>query len=113
MLSSSYKGHRKIPNGLKRNVKLTTINNEVDWVDLKDGEYAFISTYGKNTLCAIVFKCPGCNNPLSVSLKDHRGEPGWNINFETLTATPSILHSRNGKGCGWHGYLTNGELKEC
>jgi hypothetical protein len=28
----------------------------------------------------------------------------------TLTATPSL---HNSGGCGWHGFLTNGELREC
>ena len=98
---------------MKKVVKLTTVNNEVDWIDFKEGEYAFLVTYKEHTLCAIAFKCPGCDQPLCISLKDHKEEPGWKINFETLTATPSILHSRNGKGCGWHGYLTDGILKPC
>ncbi len=30
--------------------------------------------------------------------------------FDTLTLTPSI-HSRKEKGgCGWHGFITNGEV---
>lgn len=33
--------------------------------------------------------------------------------FENLTLTPSILVvATNGIGCGWHGYITNGEIIE-
>ena len=30
--------------------------------------------------------------------------------FETLTLTPSILRNRDKGGCGWHGFITNGEI---
>lgn len=32
--------------------------------------------------------------------------------FETLTLTPSILRISNGRpeSCGWHGFITNGEV---
>lgn len=41
------------------------------------------------------------------------GEKGWQRTgdtFETLTLTPSIL--RHG-GCGWHGYITAGQVTTC
>lgn len=81
--------------------------NEIDnWSDLKENQYMFLVNQG-GVNCNIVFKCPGCQQPLSIT---NSGEPHWSINFETLTATPSIRHKRDGVGCGWHGYLTNGEL---
>lgn len=67
----------------------------------------------------LAFDCPcGCRervylnfeNPLDGG-KKLSGHPSWNRTgdtFETISLTPSIL--RMG-GCGWHGYLTNGELK--
>lgn len=30
--------------------------------------------------------------------------------FETLTLRPSILRSRDRGGCGWHGFVTSGEV---
>lgn len=30
--------------------------------------------------------------------------------FETLTLQPSIKRSRENGGCGWHGFITNGEV---
>lgn len=91
-------------------MKLTTrINgNDIEcYNDIKPGEYLFLND-SDNKLCGIVFKCPGCNEALAIS---NHGSPHWVIDFKALTATPSILHSRAGKGCGWHGHLTNGELK--
>lgn len=82
--------------------------SEIDnWSDLKEHQYMFLERQ-TGEKCNIIFKCPGCGEPLSVT---NFGEPHWNIDFETLTATPSIRHKRDGIGCGWHGYLTNGELK--
>lgn len=33
--------------------------------------------------------------------------------FETLTLTPSILRNPIRGGCGWHGFITNGEVITC
>jgi uncharacterized protein DUF6527 len=33
--------------------------------------------------------------------------------FETLTLEPSILRSSERGGCGWHGFITNGEVTSC
>ena len=95
-------------------MKLTerlTSNDLDSWDDLQEHQYIFLRSYSDKEPCAIVFKCPGCKTPIHVSVKDHTGEPGWIINFETLTATPSIFHKRDGRGCGWHGYLTDGTLE--
>jgi hypothetical protein len=31
----------------------------------------------------------------------------------TLTATPSLHCTKDLGGCGWHGFLTNGEMRSC
>lgn len=44
------------------------------------------------------------------------GEPAWQRTgdtFETLTLTPSILRSKAKGGCGWHGFVTAGEVRTC
>lgn len=50
------------------------------------------------------------------------GPQGWTREgdtFETLTLRPSILRKkwtdRHGRehGCGWHGFITNGEIQTC
>lgn len=67
----------------------------------------------------ICFSCPcGCDSPCFVPLRNPLdGGPAhgderhtWERTgetFETLTLTPSILRH----GCGWHGWVTNGEIK--
>lgn len=82
-----------------------------DWSDFEKGDYCFYN-YNEQ-LCGIHFRCPGCNEIIAIDIGYEPNQPKWKINFETLTATPSILHMREGNGCGWHGYMTNGELNPC
>ena len=44
---------------------------------------------------------------------DTRGWQREGETFETLTLRPSILRVRAGGGCecGWHGFITNGEIQ--
>jgi hypothetical protein len=69
------------------------------------------------------FDCPcGCDvrgyvafeNPLDGGPpKTNPGEPTWHRTgdtFETLTLAPSILRRPEKGGCGWHGFITNGEV---
>lgn len=70
----------------------------------------------------LMFSCPcGCPEPIAVYVNppldgqpaDERCKPVWQRTgdaFESLTLTPSIL--RRG-GCGWHGFVTNGEIITC
>lgn len=73
----------------------------------------------------VQFDCPcGCEMPCYVPfenpldggkpLRDDHGRPLWartGDTFETLTLTPSILRSKERGGCGWHGFVTNGEVR--
>ena len=74
-----------------------------EWKDFGSDGYAII---GEKK--GIMFKCPGCDAIIGIATAG----PGWTIDFENLTAKPSILHTPP-HGCGWHGYLTNGELRPC
>lgn len=71
----------------------------------------------------ITLDCPcGCESPLFVAFQNplDGGEAlqyrtaVWKREgdtFETLTLTPSIKRMPiNGKGCGWHGFITKGEV---
>ena len=71
----------------------------------------------------IAFDCPcgkcgekvslGFKNPIDGSKQVNNDRASWQRKgntFENLTLTPSI--QRMGK-CRWHGYLTDGEFKEC
>jgi hypothetical protein len=69
----------------------------------------------------LVFDCPcGCDvqcavpfaNPLGGRVPV-QGDHGWQRigdTFESLTLRPSILRSKHKGGCGWHGFITNGEI---
>jgi hypothetical protein len=103
---------------LTHSYKLARVNHDWDtWDDFKEGDYSLYSAHGDpdNKPIGIHFRCPGCGEVIAIDngMYEPNSHPKWAINFETLTATPSILHSRDGRGCGWHGYLTNGVLVPC
>lgn len=70
------------------------------------------------------FDCPcGCNTPIFIYFSNpldgresaNKKCPNWERigeDFESLTLTPSILRSHPGS-CGWHGFVTNGEIIFC
>lgn len=68
---------------------------------------------------ALGCNCPcGCENALYVPFSNPIGpgpltaQQGWGRTgetFETITLVPSILRSGVGS-CGWHGFITNGEV---
>ena len=102
---------------------MTLLELEPQWTDA-GGEG--ISHYGQPVPArhgiGVIFNCP-CGvcgtlcyvpfaNPLDGSRPDgHRAV--WQRTgetFETLTLTPSILRSTEQGGCGWHGFVTNGQI---
>jgi hypothetical protein len=71
----------------------------------------------------VTFDCPcGCEHPIAIPFVNpldggpkHGDDPrrGWQRtgdSFETLTLSPSILRM---DGCGWHGWVTEGEIIKC
>lgn len=55
-------------------------------------------------------------NPIDGGPALESGHPKWKRTgdtFDTLTLTPSILRSKEKGGCGWHGYITAGEVTSC
>jgi hypothetical protein len=91
-------------------MKLTEKNNNHDSLrDLQPHQYAtFVVSSGE--LAGIHFRCPGCSEPIHIYNKLATHDQSWEIDFEKLTALPSIVHDKKKGGCGWHGYLTQGEL---
>lgn len=81
------------------------------WNEFVEGDYQFYEY--NNNLCGIHFRCPGCGQVIAIDVGYETDKPKWKIDFGTLTASPSILHMKDSNGCGWHGYMTNGELKPC
>lgn len=70
----------------------------------------------------VTFDCPcGCGVPLAVLFRNPvdggapitKKLPTWERtgdDFETMTLSPSILRTH---GCGWHGWVRNGEIVAC
>ncbi len=70
----------------------------------------------------VVFDCPcGCDSrcfvPFSNPLDGNPPHPSYSTawartgeTFEVLTLTPSILRVKDRGGCGWHGFITAGEI---
>lgn len=74
----------------------------------------------------LILDCPcGCGTQLFVPFANplDGGPPIYPSNaqwqrigeiFETLDLKPSILRVKiNGEGCGWHGFINNGEVVTC
>lgn len=51
----------------------------------------------------LIIVCPSCGKH-SASAGSHKFDEA------TLSYTPSIVHNTELGGCGWHGWLTNGEF---
>jgi hypothetical protein len=71
---------------------------------------------------AITFDCPcGCDVRAQIEFTIATDGKPWRDDawtrtgdtFETLTLRPSIHRPARYGGCGWHGWLTNGELIPC
>lgn len=76
----------------------------------------------------LIFDCPcGCGtletgqglvipfaNPMDGGPTHEPAQASWERTgetFATLTLRPSILRSKARGGCGWHGYVTNGQVE--
>lgn len=67
---------------------------------------------GCSLLCYVPFRDPIDGGPARVS----DGEPSWERTgetFDALTLRPSILRDQAKGGCGWHGFITAGEVTGC
>lgn len=55
-------------------------------------------------------------NPIDGGPPLESNRPNWKRtgeSFDTLTLSPSILRSTKNGGCGWHGWIRNGEVISC
>lgn len=62
--------------------------------------------------CLLLFRNPLDGGP-PVGDPGHASWQREGTTFETLTLQPSVLRNPARGGCGWHGYITNGELIPC
>lgn len=65
------------------------------------------------------FACPGCGSLSWLAIGPENPSPRWVVtagdvaNPATVTLSPSIFHTVERGGCGWHGYLTAGSFAPC
>lgn len=65
------------------------------------------------------YACPGCGSRSFLPVGPENPGPRWLLTGgdfarpDTVTLSPSIFHTVERGGCGWHGYLTNGVLRPC
>ncbi len=76
----------------------------------------------KRTGIGIGFDCPCCGERNYISFTNpidggpaiiNPGEPAWQRTgdtFEALTLSPSIHKAKDLGGCGWHGWIRDGEV---
>jgi hypothetical protein len=83
-------------------MKLNLVDNIDDIVNPGDASLYI----GLNKRLQLNICCPGCGR-VSGSAGAHIFDP------VTQSYTPSIIHNKDLGGCGWHGWLTNGEFTEC
>lgn len=51
-------------------------------------------------------------NPVGIdAVKDRKGWKRTGDTFESMSLSPSILRAKIHGGCGWHGWLIDGELR--
>ena len=74
------------------------------------GIFLIIPSSGRKTFGdGVIIMVPGPTDT------DHPRPARWTItgDGDTITAHPSILVHPHGDDPGWHGFLTNGELRSC
>jgi hypothetical protein len=98
-----------------KNVKAVRYLNrdEIREAGSSAGAYAFVvSSQGEP--CGIEFICPcGCGHECYVNITPGHPSPSWKWNGDKdkPTLKPSIFNT--GLPCRWHGYLTDGEFRQC
>lgn len=73
----------------------------------------------EGTVWGYGYACAGCGSRSYLAISDNNPGPRWTVaagdaaHPEGVTLSPSIHHSRERGGCGWHGYLRNGRFVPC
>lgn len=86
-------------------------NQVIHHAEMKDpGDFQYYGGFQGMVMC-----CPGCGVMNALPFHPRPDPPAWNWNGDRInpTLTPSVLHTKEKGGCGWHGYLTNGEWVPC
>jgi len=79
--------------------------------DERAGVYQF--SYGQDGgKVGLILRCPGCREVSFLPFRSGIHSEEWNLlNEDPIELTPSIHHDTKLGGCGWHGWLRNGEFQ--
>ena len=83
------------------------------------GAVGIITARDSDKVVCYAIRCPGCRTMSALMLTDRDGHPFWTVTAgnaqqpEAVTLSPSVHHTKEGGGCGWHGWLRNGQWEEC
>lgn len=74
------------------------------------GDFQFYGGFQGMVIC-----CPGCGEMSALPFRPRTEPPSWDWDGDRInpTLTPSVLHTKEKGGCGWHGWLTKGEWVSC
>lgn len=79
---------------------------------IEPGQFQFYKNK-EGHIAGMIICCPGCNAQSAVPFKNDGPSATatwhWDENQSHPTLTPSVLHPIEKHGCGWHGWLKNGE----
>ena len=92
----------------------------VDDIDADDVQPGDIEVRGAgHDAGGYAFACPGCGSRSWLAIGPDNPSPRWVVTAgdvarpDTVTLSPSIFHTRERGGCGWHGWLRDGVLVPC
>ena len=103
---------------LRRTVPLTVVDELPDHDPAPPGHASRLVHAGDEP-AGFIFACPGCGSQSHLPIgRVVDGRPTWTVTAGDprtgvgLSLSPSIHHAAP-RGCGWHGYLTNGVFAPC
>jgi len=78
--------------------------------DNRAGVYQF-SQNKDGGKAGLILRCPGCKELSFLPFRSGIHSEEWDLlNEDPIEITPSINHDKALGGCGWHGWLKNGEF---
>jgi hypothetical protein len=94
-------------------VKAITVAAEAESDGMPPGALQPIEREGRIAMLAVA--CPGCGSISAIDIRPH-GVPGraaWDLLGwpGSPSLQPSLHHARDLGGCGWHGWLEQGEWR--
>lgn len=101
-------------------LRRTVLLRIVDDIDTSNGQPGDVEVHAmEGRVWGYGYRCAGCGERSYLAIDPEQPHPRWTVTEgdverpDTVTLSPSILHSTALGGCGWHGYLTRGVFTPC